>query len=67
MSRNERSFVRLRVYDILGREIAVLVEEEMSPGHFEVPFDATSVASGIYLCQLTAGGRSRANRMVVMK
>jgi hypothetical protein len=45
--------VSLRVYDVLGREVAVLVDEEKQPGRYEVPFDATALSSGIYLYRLS--------------
>ena len=48
------SDVRLIVYDILGREVAVLVNERKAAGTHEVPFDATGLASGVYIYRLTA-------------
>jgi hypothetical protein len=48
------SDVRLSVYDILGREVAVLVNERKAAGTHEVPFDATGLASGVYIYRLTA-------------
>jgi hypothetical protein len=48
------SNVSLAVYDILGREAAVLVNERKSPGGYQVPFDATGLASGVYFYRLQA-------------
>jgi len=46
------SRVRLAVYDLLGREVAVLEDGQKSPGHYEVRFDASGLASGVYLCRM---------------
>lgn len=47
------SFVRLTVFDILGREIAKLVNEELAPGIYEIEWDGSNYASGIYFYRLT--------------
>lgn len=46
--------VKLAVYDMLGREVKVLVDEEMDRGTYEVNFDATGLSSGIYICRMEA-------------
>jgi hypothetical protein len=61
------SDVRLVVYDILGRKAAVLVNEKKAPGRYEVRFDATGLASGVYLYRLTAGNFVQTRKMVVVK
>jgi hypothetical protein len=61
------SEVRLAVYDILGREIEVLVNERKGPGKYEVRFDASRLASGVYFCRLTAGRYVEARKMLLMK
>lgn len=48
------SFVDLRVYDVLGREVATLVDAEQSPGRHQVMFDAANLTSGVYFCRLQA-------------
>ncbi len=50
----ERSFVTLKVYDMLGREVAELVNEELETGSFEKTFEASSLASGVYIYRITA-------------
>ncbi|HSW55861.1 MAG TPA: T9SS type A sorting domain-containing protein [Ignavibacteriaceae bacterium] len=64
-------FVTLKVYDILGNEVATLVNQELSPGEYEVEFNpATSIkhpASGIYFYQLRAGSFVQARKMVLIK
>jgi hypothetical protein len=59
--------VRLSVFDLLGREVATLVDEHLAPGSYTVPFDAAHLASGIYLCRLTAGGAVQTRRMILMR
>ena len=49
------SEVRLVVYDVLGREVSVLVNGMKAAGSYEVSFDATQLAGGVYFCRLTAG------------
>jgi hypothetical protein len=58
---------RLTVYDILGREIAVLINEPMSAGSHTVTFDASQLTSGVYLYKLEAGGETMIRRMTLIK
>jgi hypothetical protein len=60
-------FVTLKVYDILGREVAVLVNEEKPAGKYIVEFDAAGLSSGIYVYQLRAGNFIETKKMVLMK
>jgi hypothetical protein len=59
--------VRLAVYDLLGREVAVLVNGNMPTGSHKVMFDASSLASGVYIYRLQAGGRVFTRRMTLVK
>jgi hypothetical protein len=59
--------VRLVVYDVLGREVEVLVNENKAPGSYEVTFDGSGLASGVYLYRLTAGDFIQTRKMVVMR
>jgi hypothetical protein len=59
--------VTLKVYDVLGNEVATLVNEEKPAGEYEVEFDASTLASGMYLYKLQAGGFSSIKKMVMMK
>ena len=61
------SNVRLVVYDILGREVAVLVNEREGPGSYEARFDATGLASGVYLYRLTAGTFVQTRSMILVR
>jgi hypothetical protein len=57
----------LRVYDILGREIRTLVNENLQPGTYEVTFDAGNISSGIYFYKLSSGVFSDIKRMLLVK
>ena len=69
--RNEVGFVTLKVYDVLGNEVATLVNEEKSAGTYEVMFNPESSirypASGIYFYQLKAGDYLETKKMILMK
>jgi hypothetical protein len=60
-------FVTLKVYDILGREIATLVNEEKPAGSYEVNFDASALSSGIYFYTLKAGKFTETKKLILMK
>jgi hypothetical protein len=61
------SFVDLRVYDVLGREVAMLVNETRPAGRYEVTFDASRLATGIYLCRLSAGDYVQVRKMILLR
>jgi len=63
----ERTFVQLLVYDLLGREVTVLVNEEKQPGVYETVFDGSNLSSGVYLYRLTAGEFSETKKLVLLK
>lgn len=65
--KSDVSRVTLKVFDLLGREIAVLIDEVQSAGSYEVEFNASSLSSGIYSYRLTVGGFSATKRMVLSK
>ncbi|MGA8263002.1 MAG: N,N-dimethylformamidase beta subunit family domain-containing protein [Ignavibacteriaceae bacterium] len=64
-------FVTLKVYDVLGREVALLVNEEKPAGSYRVNFDASSVkgelSSGIYFYRISVGNYSSVKKMVLLK
>jgi hypothetical protein len=61
------SDVKLAVYDLLGREVAVLVNEKKQPGGYEVSFDASGLASGVYIYRMTAGSYIQTRKMILVK
>ncbi len=58
-------FTTLRVYDVLGREVAVLVHEWKAPGRYQVVFDGSGLASGMYFCRLQIRDEHGAGRRIV--
>jgi len=60
-------FTTLKIYDVLGNEVATLVNEEKPAGSYEVNFDATELTSGIYFYQLKAGIFVQTNKMVILR
>ena len=64
----EASNVDLRIYDALGREVAVLVNNEyLSAGSYNTKFNASNLASGIYVYRLTAGANTISRKMQLLK
>ena len=59
--------VKIIIYDILGREISLLVNENLKPGTYEVEWSASGFASGIYFCRLIAGNFQDAKKMLLVK
>ncbi|MEQ9279146.1 MAG: phosphodiester glycosidase family protein [Balneola sp.] len=57
----------LKVYDMLGREVSTLLNENMSSGTHNVPFNGSNLASGIYIYQLSAKGKTITRRMTLIK
>jgi phosphatidylserine/phosphatidylglycerophosphate/cardiolipin synthase-like enzyme len=60
-------FVSLKVYDLLGKEVAVLISEKMNPGTYSAEWNASAHASGIYFVRLQAGSFSAIRKLVLMK
>ncbi len=61
------SLVILKVYDVLGREVATLVDEEKPAGRYNITFDASKYSSGVYFYRISAGGFSLIKKMVLLK
>ena len=61
------SKVSLKIFDILGNEVAVLLQEEQKFGSYEVKLDASGLASGTYIYRLIAGDFVSTKKMVVLK
>ena len=61
------SWVRIGVYDLLGREVAILVNERKAPGSYKVTWDATAFSSGVYFYRLVAGTFTRTRRLLLLK
>lgn len=59
--------VKLTVYDLLGNELAVLVNEEKIPGDYTVNFNAGTNPSGIYMYKLECGNLTQVRKMILLK
>jgi len=57
----------LKIYDILGREVATLVNMEQSAGNYSVKFNASNLTSGVYFYKLQSGSYSQTKKMILMK
>jgi Secretion system C-terminal sorting domain len=62
-----RQVISLRVFDLLGREIAVLFQGEKEPGAYAVGFNAAALPSGVYFYRLTAGSYTAARKMLLTR
>lgn len=60
-------FVQLKVYDLIGRIMATLVNEEKSAGNYQVEFNATNLPSGVYIYSLRVNEFVQNNKMILMK
>ncbi|MFZ6032401.1 MAG: YCF48-related protein [Melioribacter sp.] len=60
-------FVTIKIYDLIGREIATLVNENKQRGNYEVHFDASDLATGVYLYSLKAGSFSDTKKLILIK
>jgi len=63
----EASFVQLKVYDILGKEVVELINEEQSAGVYRADFSGYGLASGLYISRITAGNYTSSIKMTLMK
>ena len=61
------SFVTLKVYDALGREVMTLVNKEQPVGNYRINFDASNLTSGIYFYRIVAGSFVQTKKMVLLK
>jgi hypothetical protein len=63
----QKEFVSLIIYDVLGNEVATLVNEEKASGSYEVSFNASELVSGIYIYSLRAGNFTQTKKMILLK
>jgi Secretion system C-terminal sorting domain len=63
----EKSNVLIKIYDILGSEVATLVNEEMDAGWYEKSFNASVLASGVYLFRMEAGNYVNTKKMILLR
>ncbi|MEO0216540.1 MAG: T9SS type A sorting domain-containing protein [candidate division WOR-3 bacterium] len=63
----ENVFVTLKIYDVMGKEIATLVNEHQNAGEYSVEFDAANLSSGVYFYKLQAGNYSKLKKLLFLK
>ncbi|MEI7485613.1 MAG: T9SS type A sorting domain-containing protein, partial [Ignavibacteriota bacterium] len=63
----KNGFTNLKVYDVTGRLIKTLINENRQAGYYKVSFDASTLASGVYFYKLTSGSYSATKKMIVLK
>jgi subtilisin family serine protease len=63
----EKGHVTLKIYDLLGKEVASLINEEKQAGEYKVNFNASSFASGVYFYELKSGSFSQSKKMLLLK
>ncbi|HUI30734.1 MAG TPA: T9SS type A sorting domain-containing protein [Candidatus Acidoferrales bacterium] len=61
------SHVTLKIFDVLGREVATIVDEKKMPGTYEVKFDGSKFASGVYFCRMNAGNYVSTRKLLLLK
>jgi hypothetical protein len=64
---SQTAFTSLEIYSILGEEVATLINEEKTPGVYEVNFDAANLTSGTYLYKLQSGSFTETKKMIILK
>ena len=60
-------FLVLKIYDLLGREVAVLINEMKDAGTYTVDFDGSALASGVYIYRMTSGSFIQTRRMILLR
>jgi hypothetical protein len=60
-------FVTIKVYDVLGKEVSSLVHENNKAGSYEATFDGSRLASGMYICRMSAATYCSATKMIILK
>jgi hypothetical protein len=63
----DAGFVRLAVYNLLGQELAVLINETKQPGRYVVRFDGSGLVAGVYFARLESGGRTMVRKLDLVK
>ena len=60
-------FIKLTVFDMIGKEVTLLVNEKLQPGTYEVTFDGSSLSSGIYFYQLKTENFIETKKLILLK
>jgi len=63
----EDNLVTIRLYDVLGNEVITLVNEQKPAGKYEMLYNASNIASGVYYYQITSGSFTQTRKLMLMK
>lgn len=63
----ESGIVKLALYDILGREVSILIDQHMNAGNYSYRLNATGFSSGVYFCRMDSGNFTEIKKMILMK
>jgi len=64
---SEKNVVQIKVFDVLGRQVTTLVNEEKEPGEYNIQFNGKSLSSGVYYYQLQSGSRITSKKFILLK
>jgi hypothetical protein len=64
---DKNEYTSLRIFDITGREVALLISEKLNPGTYSTQWDASAMPSGVYFCLLRSGSHSVSQKLIFMK
>jgi len=62
-----KSFISLKIFDLLGREVATIVSEQLSAGNHAIKWNAVNMSSGIYFYRLQAGSFTETKKLVLLR
>ena len=63
----QQSYITLKIYDILGRQVATVIDEVKPPGNYQVEFNAANLPSGVYFYRIQAGSFNQVRKMLLIK
>ena len=63
----QSGFVQLKLFDVLGKEVAILVNNEQNAGNYKVNFNAVGLSSGVYFYTLQSGNFKKSKKMILLK
>jgi hypothetical protein len=63
----KQGFVKVVIYNVMGREVQTLLNETLSPGNYELPFNGGGLSSGVYFYRIVTDGYSESKRMLLIK
>ncbi|MHB1688059.1 MAG: T9SS type A sorting domain-containing protein [Ignavibacteriaceae bacterium] len=62
-----RNFVTLKVYDLFGKEVATLVNEEKNAGNYKIEFNGNKLSSGVYFYRIQTGNFAETKKLILLK